>query len=85
MSRSRARTVTHQTQISSYERLVRRVNQAITSPMAQARRQALLSPAADDRPDDWERLLDEIQESENVSMTQQRDGSVHLRWSRPEH
>nr|WP_232487258.1 DUF1654 domain-containing protein [Azotobacter chroococcum] len=53
--------------------------------MAQARRQALLSPAADDRPDDWERLLDEIQESENVSMTQQRDGSVHLRWSRPEH
>ncbi|WP_349569454.1 DUF1654 domain-containing protein [Azotobacter salinestris] len=85
MSRSRARTVAHQTQISSYDRLVRRINQVITSPRAQIERQAALSPAPNDRPEDWERLLDEIREAENVSMIRQEDGSVHLQWSCPEH
>lgn len=84
MSRAKARSAAHQTQISTYERLLRRVNLVLTSPRAQRERQACLSPAPDDRPEDWERLLDEIQDSENVSMTQQTDGSVHLRWTCPD-
>lgn len=81
----RARAITHQNQISSYHRLVRRINhQVLSSPRAQAERQAILAPDPDDHPEDWERLLGEIDESDNVEMTRREDGSIHVRWSWPE-
>lgn len=84
MARAKARTISHQVEVSSYEKLVRRVNQVISSPRAQLEKQACLAPGPSDLPEDWERLLDEIQETENVSMTRQDDGSIHLRWRCPE-
>lgn len=85
MSQAGARIISHQTDVSSYEKLVRRINQVITSPRAQIERQAVLSPTLEEHPADWERLLDEIREAENVLMTRQEDGSVHVRWTCPEH
>lgn len=71
---------THPSQLSTYYRLVRRVKHTITTPRAQRECQANLTPQQDDRPEDWERLLDEIQQTEGVAMTKRPDGSVHLRW-----
>ena len=84
MNRTQAQTITHQRQASSYGRLVRRINHLITTPRAQYERQANLDRQPDDRPEDWERLVDEIQQTDGVSMTQRPDGSIHVRWRSPE-
>jgi hypothetical protein len=85
MNRTQAQSITHQRQISTYSRLVRRINHLITTPRAQIERQANLAPHPDDRPEDWERLLDEIQQTEGVALTHRPDGSIHVRWLRTEH
>lgn len=77
--------VTNQRQLSSYSRLVRRVNLTITAPTAQRERQANLRPGPDDRPEDWERLLEEIEQTDNVTMRRRPDGSVHVIWTGSEH
>ena len=78
-------TLHHQNQLSSYTRLVRRVSLAISAPTAQRERQANLRPGPDDRPEDWERLLEEIEQSDNVTMRRRPDGSVHVIWTGSEH
>lgn len=80
-----AATLHHQNQLSSYHRLVRRVSLAITAPTAQRERQANLRPGPDDRPEDWERLLEEIEQADNVTMRRRPDGSVHVIWTGSEH
>lgn len=77
--------VTNQRQLSSYSRLVRRVNLALAAPTAQRERQANLRPGPDDRPEDWERLLEEIEQADNVTMRRRPDGSVHVIWTGSEH
>ncbi|WP_454911147.1 DUF1654 domain-containing protein [Stutzerimonas chloritidismutans] len=77
--------VTNQRQLSSYSRLVRRVNLTITAPTAQRERQANLRPGPSDRPEDWERLLEEIEQADNVTMRRRPDGSVHVIWTGSEH
>lgn len=80
MNRTQAQTITHQRQASSYGRLVRRINHLITTPRAQYERQANLTRQPDDRPEDWERLLEEIQQTDGVSMSRRPDGSIHVCW-----
>lgn len=72
--------LSHPSHLSTYHRLVRRVNRAITTPRAQRECQANLAPQQDDRPEDWERLLDEIQQADGVTMTKRPDGTIHVRW-----
>lgn len=82
----KARAVTHQSQISSYHRLIRRINhQVSSSSKAMAERQASLAPEPHDHPEDWERLLSEIEGSDNVEMVRREDGSIHVRWICPEY
>lgn len=78
-----ARAVTHQREISTYHRLMRRVNQSIASQGATRRRQAVLKPAPDDRPEDWDRLVDEIEQTEGARLSRRPDGSVCVCWGRP--
>ncbi|WP_417585377.1 DUF1654 domain-containing protein [Pelagibacterium sp.] len=85
MNRTQAHTITHQRQASSYGRLVRRINHLITTPRAQYERQANLTRQPDDRPEDWERLLEEIEQTDNVTMRRWPDGSVHVIWTGSEH
>lgn len=80
MNRTQAQAVTHQRQASSYGRLVRRINHVITTPRAQIERQANICRQPDDRAEDWERLVDEIQQADGVSMTKRSDGTIHVRW-----
>lgn len=72
--------LSHPSHLSTYQRLVRRVNRAITTPRAQRERQANLAREPDDRLEDWERLLDEIQQADGVAMTKRSDGSVYVTW-----
>ncbi len=72
--------LSHPSHLSTYQRLVRRVNRAITTPRAQRERQANLARDPDDRPEDWDRLLDEIQQAEGVVLTRRSDGSVYVTW-----
>lgn len=73
-------TLTHPSQLSTYHRLVRRVNRTITTPRAQRECQANIAPLQDDSSEDWERLLDEMQQAEGVAMIKRPDGSIHVRW-----
>lgn len=70
----------HPSHLSTYHRLVRRVNRAITTPRAQRERQANLARQPDERPEDWDRLLDEILQADGVAMTRRTDGSVYVTW-----
>ncbi|MFL1584533.1 DUF1654 domain-containing protein [Stutzerimonas stutzeri] len=70
----------HPSHLSTYHRLVRRVNRAITTPRAQRERQANIAREPGDRPEDWDRLLDEIQQADGVAMTRRSDGSIRLTW-----
>ncbi|AHY43844.1 DUF1654 domain-containing protein [Stutzerimonas decontaminans] len=72
--------LSHPSHLSTYHRLVRRVNRAITTPRAQRERQANLAREPGDQPDDWDRLLDEIQQADGVAMTRRNDGSVYVTW-----
>lgn len=81
MSRPAAKSITHQREVSSYERLVRRINASLTSPLALIEKQANLMPSEDDSAEDWQRLLEEIELADGVTMTKRQDGSVHVRWS----
>lgn len=85
MNRTQPHAITHYHQVSTYNRLVHRVNRLITTPRAQVERQANLAPHPDDLPEDWERLLDEIQQTDGVAITRRPDGSIHVRWLRTEH
>ncbi|MCQ2048796.1 ATP-dependent hsl protease ATP-binding subunit hslU (ATP-bindingprotein lapA) [Stutzerimonas stutzeri] len=80
MNRIQSRAITHQCQASSYGRLVRRINHLLTAPRAQYERQANLARVPGDRAEDWERLIDEIQQSEGVALTKRPDGSVYVTW-----
>lgn len=85
MNRMQPHAITHHCQASTYSRLVRRVNLALMAPTAQRERQANLRPGPDDRPEDWERLLEEIEQADNVTMRRRPDGSVHVIWTGSEH
>ena len=77
------RAITHQREISSYHRLVRRVNRSIASQGATHRRHAVLKPSPEDRPEDWDRLMDEIEQTEGARLSRRPDGYVCVCWGRP--
>ena len=72
--------LSHPSHLSTYHRLVRRVNKVIATPRAQRERQVNLAREPDDRNEDWDRLLDEIQQADGVAMTRRTDGSVYVTW-----
>ncbi|WP_158295316.1 DUF1654 domain-containing protein [Stutzerimonas nosocomialis] len=85
MKRTQAQAITHQRQISGYSRLIRRVNRTLTTPRAQVERQANLCRQDGDHPEDWQRLVEEIEQTDGVAMTRRADGSIHVRWLSTDH
>ena len=67
----------------SYERLGMRIQKIINSPIAQRSRTALLVPLDHESPDDWETLLAEIAENDNVTIAHRDDGGVQIFWTVP--
>lgn len=67
----------------SYERLGTRIQKIINSPIAQRSRAALLVPLDHESPEDWETLLEEIAENDNVTIAHRDDGGVQIFWTVP--
>lgn len=68
---------------TSYELLGMRVQRAINTTKAQASKSALLERSANDDPADWDRILDEIAENDNVTIAHRDDGLIQLFWTVP--
>jgi len=68
---------------SSYEQLGARIQKIINNPLAQRSRTALLMRLDHESPDDWETLLEEIAENDNVTIAHRDDGGVQIFWTVP--
>lgn len=68
---------------SSYELLGSRIHKAISNPRSQAAKSALLERSANDSPEDWDRILEEISENDNVTIAHRDDGAVQIFWILP--
>jgi len=67
----------------TYRSLALRVQSLISTPRARYEHQAVIHREPGDRPDDWDRLLDEIGDADGVKLNARPDGSVHLVWYVP--
>ncbi len=66
--------------VTAYEQLALRVQKIINAPPAQRARSALLFRQPTESPEDWQRLLDEISENDNVTLAWRDDGGIQLFW-----
>jgi hypothetical protein len=66
---------------TSYEMLGMRLQKAINNPLAQKRKYAVLERLADDNPDDWAQILEELDGTDNVVVAHRDDGSVQVFWT----
>jgi len=78
-----ANTSATTTSPGAYERLGLRVQKIINSPTAQTAKAALIFRLPDEPVDEWERLLEEIAENDNVTLAYRDDGGVHIFWVVP--
>ncbi|RJG10959.1 DUF1654 domain-containing protein [Pseudomonas cavernicola] len=68
---------------SQYELLGARLQKIINSPAAQKAKAALLYKAPDESEDDWAQILEEIAETDNVTLAHRDDGGVQVFWVVP--
>ncbi|MFB4390511.1 MULTISPECIES: DUF1654 domain-containing protein [unclassified Pseudomonas] len=68
---------------SNYEQLGVRIQKIINSPTAQRSRAALIFRLEHESPSDWETLLEEIAENDNVTLAYRDDGGVQIFWTVP--
>lgn len=68
---------------TSYELLAGRLQKAINAPAAQLSRSVILERHATDSLADWERILGEISENDNVTIAHRDNGFAHVHWSLP--
>jgi len=53
----------------------------VNSPRAQIDKKVSIDRLEHECPEDWQRLLDEIAENENVTLSHGDNGAVHLAWT----
>ena len=70
-------------QPDSYELLGMRLQRAINSPAAQRTKSVLLERMADDRADDWDRIMEELGDTDNLTLAHRDDGHVQVFWTVP--
>jgi len=69
--------------LSSYQMMGARIQRIINSQSAQKAKSALLYRSPDELESDWERILGEISENDNVTFAHRDDGAVQLFWASP--
>lgn len=69
--------------ISAYELMGARIQKIINSPAAQKAKHALLHRLPDEPEDAWAQIIEEIGETDNVTVTHRDDGGVELFWVVP--
>lgn len=68
---------------TSFDLLGMRVQKIINSTGAQTAKRAVIYKAPDELQDDWEQLLEAIDEADNVTVAHQDDGGVQVFWVVP--
>ncbi len=68
---------------TSYELLGMRIQRVINHPRSQIAKSALLERSANDSPEDWDQMLAEIAENDNVTLAHHDNGNVHIFWTVP--
>ncbi|MBJ9974313.1 DUF1654 domain-containing protein [Pseudomonas sp. S75] len=68
---------------SSYAQLGARIQKIINAPAAQRSRAALIFRLAHESIGDWETLLEEIAENDNVTLAHRDDGGIQIFWTVP--
>ncbi len=68
---------------ASYQQLGMRIQKIINSPIAQRSRAALIFRLEQETPEDWDTLLAEIAENDNVTLAYRDDGGVQIFWTVP--
>ena len=69
--------------VDTYARMGLRVQKIINSPTAQKAKAALIFRLPDEPMDEWEQLLEEIDENDNVTLAYRDDGGVQIFWVVP--
>lgn len=67
--------------ITPYEFLGIRILRVINHPRSQMSKSVLLERSADDSSENWDRMLAEIAENDNVTLVYHDDGNVLLSWT----
>lgn len=67
----------------TYARMGLRIQKIINSPTAQKAKAALIFRLPDEPVDEWEQLLEEIDENDNVTLAYRDDGGVQIFWVVP--
>jgi hypothetical protein len=67
----------------SYELLGMRLQRAINSSAAQRAKSALLQRLPDDRAEDWDQIMEELGDTDNVTLAYRDDGHVQVFWTVP--
>jgi len=68
---------------SSYDAMGARLQAIINSPKAQREKIAVLSRLPDESEVDWDQVLSDLSEIDNVTVISLDDGSVQVRWVVP--
>lgn len=69
---------------TTYALLGMRLQAIINSPKAQKSKSALLEKLPGDRPEDWDQLIDDISENDNVTIAHRDDGNIQIFWTPPQ-
>ncbi|MNN76129.1 hypothetical protein D3C81_1924810 [compost metagenome] len=64
----------------SYERLGHRIQQAIASPHVQKRQYVDVKPGPGELPEDWRRLIDDLEETSGIKVELLECGLIRIAW-----
>ncbi|WP_095148146.1 DUF1654 domain-containing protein [Pseudomonas sp. Irchel s3a18] len=67
----------------SFELLGLRIQKIISAPSAQKRKTVVIRKTSDECPQDWKRLLEDIADTEDVTLSPEEDGAVRVSWRLP--
>jgi hypothetical protein len=65
---------------SSYELLGQRVQRLVASPHVQKLQAVTVLPEPGDRLEDWDRLLDELANTDGIQVRRLEDGAYRIGW-----
>ncbi|MBN3966281.1 DUF1654 domain-containing protein [Pseudomonas gregormendelii] len=68
---------------SSYDLLAMRIQRTINATTAQTAKRTVIYKASDELAEDWDQLLMDIDEAENVTLAHRDDGGVLVSWIVP--
>lgn len=67
----------------SYALLGMRLQRATNGPAPQRAKAALLQRSPDDLAEDWDRIVEELGDTDNVTLAYRDDGHVQVFWTWP--